>query len=578
MMSPRSVARVLADFRWWLLGAAGIIAFALGCVGFASAPQALDHPTWTDVAYWSLTLFTFTGPAQTHLPVTLDIARFLAPIVTACAGVSALASLFRDRLRQMRIPLMRGHVVVCGLGDVGNVFVRHLHEAGAQIVVIEQDPANPGIELCNGLRVPVIVGDAQLERTLHAAGLRHADRLLAVCSVDAVNTEIVAVARRLAADRPSRDLRCLARIGDPELCALLLIQEANLAGDSLSLDFFSTDEICARLLLDDFPIDTGAGRPHIAVAHLDALGARLVLHAARGWFEDRADAATPLWITVIDDHAEERVRSLLDQYPALEHVCRFICACASLRDIHGVAARHADTGAPPLTRGYITAHRDEQALETALVLRHHLDASVPLVVALSQRHEVARLINDVSTDRVLTNTDVFPTFERTCTMELIEGGPFETIARAIRRWLDEERADGEPAPSWSEPDESREESSRAQARSIVVKLASFGSAIAPLRDWGASEFKFTSQEIERLAIAEHERWMSERLQAGWRLGPGNTEQKMSPYLVPFDELPTDIAEGDRMFLRAIPDLLASVGLQVIRVHTPPRDRTRAEED
>jgi hypothetical protein len=162
--------------------------------------------------------------------------------------------------------------------------------------------------------------------------------------------------------------------------------------------------------------------------------------------------------------------------------------------------------------------------------------------------------------------------------ELIEGGPFETIARAIRRWLDEERADGEPAPSWSEPDESREESSRAQARSIVVKLASFGSAIAPLRDWGASDFKFTSEEIERLAIAEHERWMSERLQAGWRLGPGNTEQKMSPYLVPFDELPTDIAEGDRMFLRAIPDLLASVGLQVIRVHTPPRDRTGAEDD
>jgi hypothetical protein len=220
------------------------------------------------------------------------------------------------------------------------------------------------------------------------------------------------------------------------------IQEANLAGDSLSLDFFSTDEISARLLLDDFPIGTGAGQPHIVVAHLDALGSRLVLRAARGWFEDRTDAATPLWVTVIDDHAEERVRSLLDEYPALEHVCRFICACASLCDILGVAARHADKGAPPLTRGYITAHLDEQALKTALVLRHHLDASVPLVVALSQRHEVARLINDVSTDRVLTNTDVFPTFERTCTMELIEGGPFETIARAIRRWLDEERADG----------------------------------------------------------------------------------------------------------------------------------------
>jgi hypothetical protein len=197
------------------------------------------------------------------------------------------------------------------------VFLHNLHGAGARVVVIEQDPANPRIELCRSMNVPVIVGDAQLERTLHAAGLRHAYRLLAVCSHDGVNTEIVAIARQLAANRPKRDLRCLARIGDPELCALLLIQEANLATDSSSLDFFSTDEISAQLLLDDFPIDTGRDQPHIVVAHLDALGARLVLHAARRWFEDRTDAATPLWVTVIDDQAEERVRSLLDQYPAL---------------------------------------------------------------------------------------------------------------------------------------------------------------------------------------------------------------------------------------------------------------------
>jgi len=110
-------------------------------------------------------------------------------------------------------------------------------------------------------------------------------------------------------------------------------------------------------------------------------------------------------------------------------------------------------------------------------------------------------------------------------------------------------------------------SSRALARNIAIKLAGFGCAITPLRDWGASDFKFTGEEIDMLAIAEHERWISEHLQAGWSLGPRDTEQKMSPHLVPFDELATDIAERDRMFVRAIPDLLASVGLQVIRVQT-----------
>ena len=46
-------------------------------------------------------------------------------------------------------------------------------------------------------------------------------------------------------------------------------------------------------------------------------------HAAWSWFTDRTDD-TPLWVTVVDDRAEERVRGLLDQYPALESVCRFI--------------------------------------------------------------------------------------------------------------------------------------------------------------------------------------------------------------------------------------------------------------
>lgn len=37
---------------------------------------------------------------------------------------------------------------------------------------------------------------------------------------------------------------------------------------------------------------------------------------------------------------------------------------------------------------------------------------------------------------------------------------------------------------------------------------------------------------------EHERWMRERLEGGWRYGPVRDEQrKLNPTLVPFDELP-----------------------------------------
>ncbi len=114
-------------------------------------------------------------------------------------------------------------------------------------VVVELDPANPSVELCRGLGVPVIVGDAQRLRTLQAARAHRAGRVLAVTDDDAVNTQIVATWRELPGLR-SRQLGCLARIADSDFCALLRIQEAQ-RGDELSVDFFNIDEIGARLLL-----------------------------------------------------------------------------------------------------------------------------------------------------------------------------------------------------------------------------------------------------------------------------------------------------------------------------------------
>jgi hypothetical protein len=570
MISPRSIARILADFRWVVLGMAGIAAFALGCIGYT---EYLNNPGPGDVAYDSVKLFFMSAPDQTGLPVALDVARFLAPIVAGYAALSGLASLFRDRAQQMRIPLMRGHVVVCGLGYVGRVFLDHLRRAGFRVVVIESNPANPLIELCRSWNIPVIVGDAQLKRTLRAAGVQRAAQLLAVCDQNAVNTEIVAVARGLATGRALGELRCLARISDPELCALLRIQEANHTNESLSsLDFFNTDEISARLCLDEYPIGAEHGHPHILVSRLDVLGTWLVKHAAWGWFADRTDNTAPLWVTVVDDHADERVHSLLDQYPALEPVCKFIYASTSVRHLRGLAAQRATAGAPPITHAYVNAYRDEDTLEAALALRHELDGAVPLVVALSGAHGAAGLITDASANGELRNTTVFPTLERTCTTELVQGGSFERIAVGIhRRWCVLQVEAGKPAPSWSELDESRKESSRAQARDIPVKLHSIGCTIAPLRDWGAPEFAFTDEEFETLAIAEHKRWITERLQSGWRLGPKDTERKLSPYMIPFEDLDEEIADYDRDAVRQIPAALALVDLQVIR---PPADAAR----
>ncbi|MEO3756817.1 NAD-binding protein [Mycobacterium sp. B14F4] len=573
MISPRSLAPIVVEFRWALLGVAAMVAFALGWVGYTEylyelyVEGAVKHPPQaTDIAYNTLKLFLMGSPGTTGLPVTLEIARILAPLVSGYAALSGLILLFHDRFQQLRIPLMRGHVIICGLGYVGSLFGDRLRQAGYQVVVVELDPANSFLQACRSWRSPVILGDARLEATLREAGLQRAGQLLAVCPDDAVNTEIVAVARRFVTGRRRGQLRCLARIENPELCRLLRVQEANSTdGAQSSLDFFNIDEISARLCLDDFPITAGEnGRPHILVSRLDATGIWLVKHAAWGWFTDRTDE-TPLWVTVVDDQAQDRVRGLLDRYPALESVCRFIESSMSVRDLDRLDAMHAEAGAPPVTRAYVSAYRDEDAIEGMLRLRHDLDPTVPFVVVLSRTDGVARLITDATASGELTNVSVFPALERTCTAEFVAGGSFERIAVAIHdRWRAGQLAVGNDAPPWSDLDESRRESNRAQARDMPVKLRSIGCTIAPLHDIRAPAFEFTDEEFEMLAIAEHKRWVTERLESGWRLGSKDIERKTSPYLIPFDELPDDIADLDRDAVRQIPDALALVDLKAVR--------------
>jgi voltage-gated potassium channel Kch len=579
----------LADYHWYLLAVVGAAAFILGCIGWWKfTVTGHGHPVSGDgafVAYWSFKDFLMNSPVDRIIPWQLNVARFLAPIVAGWVGLSTLSVLFRDRVQQMKIPLMHGRVVICGLGKyVGIVFLRHLRDKRIPVVVIELDPANPSIELCRSLGVPVIVGDAQRLRTLQAAGAHRARRVLAVTDDDAVNTQIVATWRELPGRRP-RQLGCLARIADPEFCRLLRIQELQRGDPEMSVDFFNIDEISARLLLEAYPFNTNCPQPHILVAHLDPLGDWLVYHAAQFWCDHRGGKTDPLVVTVLDDQPDERITALRKRYPELEKegIWDFKPYGATPEDIHKVADHHRNSDTPPISRAYVTAYHDQQAFETALQLHHESDLgqAVPVVIALSRPHGVAALLGDVKKAGTMANVEVFRAMEETCTVELVLGGSFEPMAHAIHERWRQQRLEKDLEPtSWADLDDSRKESNRAQARDIPVKLRMIGCAIAPLRNWNAKDFKFTPAEVEKLAIEEHERWNRERIADGWTLttGKADADRKKTPYLLPWQQLKKkdpEIANYDVMFVMAIPHILASVGLQVIP--TPARHQPQATE-
>lgn len=72
------------------------------------------------------------------------------------------------------------------------------------------------------------------------------------------------------------------------------------------------------------------------------------------------------------------------------------------------------------------------------------------------------------------------------------------------------------------------------------------------------------ERIERMAEAEHGRWNAERLRDGWQRGESkDVAQKISPFLVPWDELPEEMKEYDRRAVHDWPRILATAGWEVV---------------
>jgi len=77
--------------------------------------------------------------------------------------------------------------------------------------------------------------------------------------------------------------------------------------------------------------------------------------------------------------------------------------------------------------------------------------------------------------------------------------------------------------------------------------------------------KFSNDEIEAMAEMEHGRWVIERLRSGWRYGSKrDAAAKKNPCLVAWKDLPESAKQWDRDAVRAWPEILAEVGLEVCR--------------
>jgi hypothetical protein len=115
---------------------------------------------------------------------------------------------------------------------------------------------------------------------------------------------------------------------------------------------------------------------------------------------------------------------------------------------------------------------------------------------------------------------------------------------------------------YSKLPEEEKEQNRFNVRDIANKLARGGYLMRPARSH-EQPFNFPEDALDALSKMEHERWINEKLNAGWQFAEKTDKaKKLHQALVPWEKLPKNEKDKDREMVRGIPMILARAGFAI----------------
>ena len=528
----------------------------LGAWGFLELRTGSDTPL--DAAYNAIQLFFLeSGPLEGTTPNSLHFVRFAAPMLLGYAAVRGLLLLARGQVARWRTRLLaRGHVIVVGESATASG-VAAAARGQASVVMIGAG-LDHGSEASDHTSFPGPVTD---EVAISRARPDRARHVVVATGDDARNLESMSAVQRAlrrAARRPNVHVELLDATLWRELHGLAL----SAAGGHAPVEFFNLADREARALLEaveDALARVGPQAPAVVAAD-ERFEVPLVSHLVRrvsvpsgpvpivllahGWHQqrDRLFALLPWLRTATTITGVEP-----DELPSLPGGGELDRASVAL-------VGHAQA-APALALATPVARRTSETVVAVAVSDPALpdalaDAGLPL--------GLMRLV---------------PTREDALGTALFGESAIELIARAKHEdYVAQEVAKGETRETnaalvgWTELPESLRDSNREFARSVSVKLGEVGARIVPVRGRHAGgELPLDPVRLEELARGEHQRWFDERVASGWKFtsGPKDIERKLSPVLIPWEELSEPERDKDRDGYRALPTLLARAGYEVV---------------
>ncbi len=142
------------------------------------------------------------------------------------------------------------------------------------------------------------------------------------------------------------------------------------------------------------------------------------------------------------------------------------------------------------------------------------------------------------------------------------------------QWVDlPKKAAGEAHEDWEQLGQGYQDSNLQQANQLPTRILKNGYTIVPKT--GPSDVPavmgFTPRQLRKLAIEEHDRWIAEKNNSGWRYAPLDKKEptlRLHPLMIAWDRLPVMERKKDLDAIGYIPDLLSAAGLSLIDIDPP----------
>jgi voltage-gated potassium channel len=216
--------------RFWVLI---LLPPILVCVGTFGYPLLEEEYSIFDGLYMTIITLSTIGYGETHALSTrgriFTVFLILSGVfVIGYSGSEILraivsgqfADILGKRKMERALEQVNDHIIVCGLGRMGNLVCREFSRLGKQFVVIEKSEAElREFAMPGGI---TLQGDATLDEVLKKAGIERANYLVAVMASDADNLFTTLSARLLNAK-----LTIVARADDPQSEQKLMRAGAN---------------------------------------------------------------------------------------------------------------------------------------------------------------------------------------------------------------------------------------------------------------------------------------------------------------------------------------------------------------